>query len=127
MGTKIITSESVVAITAKAISLVPSMAAKNGGLCNSSICRKMFSSTTMASSMTIPTASVRASRVMLLSEKSYHFMIVNVAMMEVGMAMEAISTARQLRMKRNTTMLANKLPSSRCSSRASTEARTKTD
>ena len=56
----------------------------------------------MASSITMPTASVSASSVMLFSEKSIPRISVKVAMMEVGMATAAISTARQLRMKIHT-------------------------
>ena len=49
-GRKITTSETVVAVTASEISLVPVMAASKGGRRSSSVCRKMFSSTMMASS-----------------------------------------------------------------------------
>ena len=87
----------------------------------------MFSSTTIASSITIPTASVSASRVMLFSVKSITFIRVKVATMEVGMAREAMSTERTLRMKRNTTSEASTLPKNRCSSRESMEALMKTD
>ena len=65
-GKKITTSDKVVAMTAKAISLVPSSAASRGGRFSSSIWRKMFSSTMMASSITIPVESDNASMVMLL-------------------------------------------------------------
>ena len=43
------------------------------------------------------------------------------------MAREAMSTERRLRMKRNTTRLASRLPNSRCSSSESMEALMKTD
>ena len=42
--------------------------------------------------------------------------------MEVGMAMELISTVRQLRMKSQTINEASRLPKTRCSSSDSTEA-----
>ena len=87
----------------------------------------MFSSTTIASSITIPTARVSASRVMLLSVKSIAFSRVKVAMIEVGMASDAIRTERRLRMNRNTTRLASRLPKSRCSSSEAIEALMKTD
>ena len=87
----------------------------------------MFSSTTMASSMTMPTASVRASKVMLFSVKSMALSRVKVAMMEVGMASEAITTERTLRMKRNTTSEASRLPKSRCSSSEAMDALMNTD
>src|SRR5207244_8529394 len=69
-GRKITTSESVVAITARPISLVAFPAASRGDTPFSSTYRKIFSSTTMASSMTIPVASESASNVMLLDRKS---------------------------------------------------------
>src|SRR6202790_608199 len=82
MGKKMMTRESVVAITARPISRVASMAAVLRSTPFSSMKRTMFSRTMMASSMTMPTASVSASRVILLSEKSICFMSVKVAMME---------------------------------------------
>ena len=63
------------------------------------MCLKMFSSTTMASSMTMPTASVSASSVMLFSVKSIARISVKVAMIEAEMASAKINTARTLRMK----------------------------
>ena len=62
-GRKTASSERVVAMTARPISRVPSMAASTGLMPFSSMKRKMFSSTMMASSMTIPTMSVSASMV----------------------------------------------------------------
>ncbi len=76
----------------------------------------MFSSTTIASSMTMPTASVSASSVMLLSVKSIARISVNVAMIEAGMARAEMMTARTFRMKNMTTSDARRLPHSRCSS-----------
>ncbi len=52
---------------------------------------------------------------------------VKVATIEVGMAREAMITERRLRMNRNTTRLAKRLPNSRCSSREAMEALMKTD
>ena len=65
IGRKTAMSERVVASTAGPISRVPAIAASFGSRPSSSMCLKMFSSTTMASSMTMPTASASASRVML--------------------------------------------------------------
>ena len=67
------------------------------------MCRKMFSSTTIASSMTMPTASVRPSSVMLFSVKSMARISVNVAMIDAGIASDEMMTARMLRMKNMTT------------------------
>ncbi|MCY1461998.1 hypothetical protein D9M71_797210 [compost metagenome] len=57
----------VIEMTGTAISRAPSMAASNGVL-PSSMCRWMFSTTTMASSTTRPIASTMASRVSRLME-----------------------------------------------------------
>ena len=67
MGRKTAISDSVVDMTAMPISRVPLTAATIGVSPFSSMCLKMFSNTTMASSMTMPTASASASRVMVLS------------------------------------------------------------
>ena len=76
----------------------------------------------IASSMTMPTASVSPSSVMEFRLKSIIRMKVNVVMMEVGIAMELISTMRQSRMKSQTMMEASRLPRTRCSSSAATDA-----
>ena len=67
----------------------------------------------MASSMTIPTASVSPSSVIEFRLKSSIRMKVNVVMMDVGMAIELISTIRQSRMKSQTMNEASKLPSNK--------------
>ncbi len=67
---KITTRLIVVASTGSAISAVASRAASNGDMPFSSMNRKMFSSTTIASSMTMPTIRTSASIVTVLSVKS---------------------------------------------------------
>ena len=64
-GRKITTRESVVAMTANEISLVAIPAACIADQPFSSMVRWMFSSTTMASSMTMPTAKTSPSMVKL--------------------------------------------------------------
>ena len=76
--------------------------------------RKMFSSTTMASSITMPTISTSASIVTLLSVKSSAHIMPNVAITDAGIATAAMIVARQLRMNANTTRHARMLPSIRC-------------
>ena len=66
-GRKMTTSESVVAMTASAISRVAKLAARFPSQPFSSIVRWMFSSTTMASSITMPTAKTRPSMVKLFN------------------------------------------------------------
>ena len=93
-GRKITTSDSVVAMTASPISPVALMAASFGDTPFSSMYRKMFSSTTIASSMTMPVASENASIVMLFSVKPSAFITVNVPMIDVGMASAAMIVTR---------------------------------
>ena len=64
-GRKTAMSDSVVATTARPISFVAATAAIIGASRLSSMCRKMFSRTTMASSITMPTASASASSVIV--------------------------------------------------------------
>src|SRR5215831_7266532 len=92
IGRKITTSDSVVAITASATSRVPWIAASNGEQSFSSMYLKMFSSTTIASSMTMPTARVMPSSVMLFSVNPMMFISVNDEMIDAGMASDAMST-----------------------------------
>ena len=112
-GTKITTRLRVVAMTASPISAVAARAASKGRIFFSSIKRKIFSSTTMASSMTMPTMSTSASIVTLLSVKLSAFIIPKDAITEVGMATAAMTIARQLRMKTSTTRQARMLPKMR--------------
>ena len=65
---------------------------------SSSMCRKMFSWTTTASSITMPMARIRPSIVMLLSVKPMYCMNRNVGMIDVGIASVAITVVRQSRM-----------------------------
>ena len=114
-GTKMTTSERVVARTARPISAVASRAASNGRIFFSSTKRKVFSRTTMASSMTTPTISTRASMVTLLSVKLSAFIMPKVETTEAGMATAAMRVERQLFMKARTTSEARMLPRMRWS------------
>ena len=82
----------------------------------------MFSSTTIASSMTMPTASVMPSSVMLFSVNPMMFISVNDEMIDAGMASAEMMTARMLRMKNITTIVANSAPKIRCSSSEAIDA-----
>ena len=79
----------------------------------SSMKRKIFSSTMMASSMTMPTISVSASIVIWFSVKPMAAISAKVEMIEVGMAMAAISVVRQLARKMKMMTEARMLPSIR--------------
>ena len=84
--------------------------------------RKTFSSTTTASSITMPTASVSASRVIMLSVKPMYCMAPKVAISELGMAIAEISVGRKRRRKMKTMKAAKIEPAIRCSFTASTAA-----
>ena len=87
----------------------------------------MFSSTTIASSMTMPTASVSASMVIEFSVKSSYQIRPKVAMIDVGMAMAAMSVERQFQRNTSTTSAARIEPTTRCSSTVSIDARMKSE
>ena len=72
--------------------------------------------------MTMPTASVMPSSVMLFSVKPITRISVNDAMIDAGIASDAMITARMFRMKNITTIAANRLPKIRCSSSDATDA-----
>src|SRR6266850_666629 len=83
-GRKMTTSEKVVAITARPMSAVASLAARMGVIRFSSTKRKMFSNTTIASSITTPTISTRASIVTPLRVKFIARIIANHFHLHVG-------------------------------------------
>ena len=113
-GRKITTSENVVAITASPMSAVASFAARMALIRFSSTKRKMFSSTTIASSITTPTIKTSASIVTPLRVKLIARIMANVEITEQGIAMAAIKVERHERMNNSTTRLARMLPSTRC-------------
>ena len=67
------------------------------------MCRSTFSSTTMASSTTMPMASTRPNMVRVLMEKPRAYMPANVPTMDTGTARQGISVARQFWRNRYTT------------------------
>ncbi len=83
--------------------------------------------TTMASSMTMPTASVNARSERLLSVKPMYWMMANVAIIEVGIDRAAMIVARRLARKKNTMIAAKPPPMIKWCSTASTEVSMKTD
>src|SRR5262249_43251819 len=85
--------------TASPMSAVASRAASNGRIFFSSTKRNTFSSTTIASSMTIPTISTSASMVTLFSVKFSIHIMPNAEMTEVGMATAAMNVERHQRGK----------------------------
>ena len=89
-------STSTMATTAPETSRMASMAAAMGGSFCSDINRSTFSSTTMASSTTMPMASTMANRVRVLMEKPNTHRPAKAPMRETGTAMIGIRVARQL-------------------------------
>ena len=92
----------VIAITAKPISLMPLMAACLRGM-PSSMCRKMFSSTTMASSTTRPIASTMASSVSVLMVNPNAYISANAPISDTGMVTMGMMVARRLLRKKKIT------------------------
>ena len=99
IGRKTATSDSVIETMVAPTSALPSSAAWNGAL-PISIWRMMFSSITIASSTTRPTASVRPSSEMLSIEKPKIYMPPNAATSESGTASAGMIVAVALPRKR---------------------------
>ena len=72
-----------------------------------------FSTTTMASSTTIPMASISPSRVIMLREKPNTSMMPKVPIRDIGTAMAGIIVALQLWRERKTTRITRKRASKR--------------
>ena len=124
-GENTATSAIVVAITAKTISRVPSIAACFGSCPSSSWCRYAFSRTMIASSTTIPIARISASSVRLLIVKPSAYMTPNAAMIDVGMARPGMSVARRFRRKTKMMMTTRIAARTSVSSASRIDARTK--
>ena len=104
-------------------SRMDSIAASLGDRPLSAMSRSTFSSTTMASSTTMPVASTIANRVSVLIEKPNAYRPANDPMSEMGTAMLGITVAGTLRRKTKITATTRRTvnPSSICTS--STDAR----
>ena len=92
------------AMIAVVTSDIDSNAAWRGDRPRSAIRRSTFSSTTMASSTTMPVASTIANRVRVLMEKPNRNRPANAPISATGTAMNGISAARQLCRNTNTTI-----------------------
>ena len=98
-GMNTATSDSVMEMMVKLTSLAPLNAASIG-FSPASMCRTMFSSMTIASSTTKPTASVSASSEMLSIEWPATYISANVPITEIGSATAGMKVARALRRKK---------------------------
>ena len=96
--------------TLKPISCIPSNAAFKGGI----VCAFLliFSITTMASSTKMPILKVSAMKVKRFKSKPIKSMRKKVEMMEVGIAMDAMSVALLLRKNKNTISTVKTMPKS---------------
>ena len=101
---------SVVATTARPISIAASVAASQRRLALRKW-RTMFSTSTIASSTSMPTTSVSASSVSMFSVKPRPSIAQNVGMIDSGSASADTSVARQSRRNSHTTMIARIAPS----------------
>ena len=101
-GANTAASVSVIATTAKLISRTPLSAAWNG-VSPSSMWRKMFSSTTMASSTTRPMASTSASSVSVLIVKPAAAISAKLPIRLTGIVTSGMNEARSVRRNTNTT------------------------
>jgi len=119
-GMKTAAIEKVVAMTARPISEVPNSAASRRGS-PSSMCRNTFSSTTIASSMSMPTESERASSVIMFREKPSASSTMKVPMIDVGMATAEMSVLVRFRRKKKMTSTANRPPTTRWKRTSATE------
>ena len=102
-GTNTDSRTSVMAMIGPVIWPIAFRVASFGGRPSSSITRSTFSTTTMASSTTMPIASTRASSEMVLAENPSASMTAKVPISDTGTAIVGISVARHCPRNRKTT------------------------
>ncbi len=112
--------ERVVARTARPTSLVAAIAAGMGFIFLSWMKTTMTSSTTIASSMTMPTARARARSVSVSMVRPSASIAPKVPMTDAGIASAAMTVERTLPRNTSTTSAARSAPTARCSFTAST-------
>ncbi len=122
-GMNTATSEIEIEMMVKPISRAPLSAASNADSPSSSMWRKMFSSMTIASSTTRPTASVRPISEMLSMEKPNRNMAPSVAISEIGTATAGMIVAVTRRRNRKTTITTSAMVSSSVNCTSSTASR----
>ena len=113
------------ATTGPVTSCMAWMAASRGPLPSVDMMRSTFSSTTMASSTTMPIASTRPNSVSRLMEKPSTYMPAKVPMIDTGMAMTGMIIARTLCRNRNTTSTTSAIASAKVMATSSIETSTK--
>ncbi len=123
MGRNTAISDRLMDITVNPTSALPRSAASLGGM-PSSMCRMMFSSTTMASSTTKPVPMVRAMSERLSMLYPSRYMGPKLPTMDSGSATAGISTARGERRNTKTTPITSRTAMNRVRSVSDTEALT---
>src|SRR5580658_1238204 len=125
VGTKTAQSTRAVAIIGLVTSLMARLAASTGER-PSAMLRSTFSTTTMASSTTMPMASTKPNNDKLLMEKPKASITPKVPTRETGTATRGMMEARQVCRKTMTTMTTSNIASSSVCTTASMECLTKT-
>ena len=114
IGKNTATAVKVAAVTVKPISLVAIKAASRG-VFPSSICRMIFSTSTMASSTIEPMTKAKANRVIVSKLKPYIAMTINVPNKDMGIAKAEIRVACQFHKKGKMTTIDKIIASIRAS------------
>ena len=110
VGTNTAVSTSAIAISAVPTSSMVTRAASGGDSPSRSL-RSTFSTTTIASSTTMPTASTRPNSVSMLMEKPSPSITAKVPTSETGMAASGMTVARHVCRKMTTTMTTSAIAS----------------
>ena len=125
VGTNTAQSTSAVAMIGPVTSLIARLAASTGDKPRAML-RSTFSTTTMASSTTMPMASTRPNSERLLIEKPSASITANVPTSDTGTAASGMIEARQVWRKTMTTITTSSMASSSVCTTASIECRTNT-
>ena len=118
-------STSTMAMTGPVTSCMAWIAASRGDLPWVDMMRSTFSSTTMASSTTMPMASTRPNKVSRLIEKPSTNMPAKVPMIDTGMAITGMIIARTFCRNRKTTSTTRTIASTKVMATSSIETSTK--
>ena len=124
VGTNTAQSTRAVAIIGLVTSLIARLAASTGDK-PSAMLRSTFSTTTMASSTTMPMANTRPNSERLLMEKPNASITANVPISDTGTAASGMIEARHVWRKMMTTMTTSRIASTSVCTTASIECRTK--
>ena len=125
VGTNTAPSTSAMAMIGPETSSIARRVASIGG-CPSSMCRSTFSTTTIASSTTMPMASTRPKSDSVLSEKPSPSITAKVPISETGTATSGMIDARHVCRKTTTTMTTSRIASNSVCATALIDSRTNT-